>query len=128
MSIAVWDGPGCRFAGGILLPDAGEQMLGEEQMLGTAGGIQQDGLDEGVRERRDDTPEGLGREVGANCPDTLTFLNSPVCDFVVLMSSHVAQCGCEFASNSVNNKCDIFTVFTGDPHELILGRAISQTV
>lgn len=52
--------------------------------------------------------------MGANCPGILTFLNSPVCDFVVLMSSPVLQRGCQFACNSVNNKGDIFTVFTGD--------------
>lgn len=65
-------------------------------------------------ERRDDTPDWLGREMGANCPGILTFLNSSVCDFVVLMSSPLAQRGCQFACNSVNNKGDIFTVFTGD--------------
>lgn len=43
---------------------------------GTAGGIQQDGLGEGVWERRNDTLNWLGREVGANCPGILTFLNS----------------------------------------------------
>lgn len=30
------------------------------------------------------------------------------------MSSPVVQRGCQFACNSVNNKGDIFTVFTGD--------------
>uniref|UniRef100_A0A8B9FIN2 Uncharacterized protein n=1 Tax=Amazona collaria TaxID=241587 RepID=A0A8B9FIN2_9PSIT len=38
-----------------------------EEMLGTAGGIQQDGLGEGVWETRDDTANWLSREVGANC-------------------------------------------------------------
>lgn len=98
-----------RGAGGILPFDAGGQMRGEKEMLGTAGGIR---LGEGVWERRGDTPDWLGREVGANCPGVLTFLNSPACDFVVLMSSHVVQRGCEFPCNSLNNKCDIFTMFT----------------
>lgn len=79
-------------------------------------------------ERRDDTPDWLGREVGANCPGIPTLLGSPVCGFVVLMSSHMVQRGCEFASNFVNNKCDIFTVLTGVSHELILGWVISQTM
>lgn len=65
-------------------------------------------------QRRDDTPDRLGREIGANCPGILTFLNSPECDFVVLMSPPVVQRGCQFACNSVNNRDDIFTVFTGD--------------
>ena len=51
-SVAGWYGPGCSLAGGILPPDTGGQMLG------TAGGIQQDGLGEGGWERRDDTQTG----------------------------------------------------------------------
>lgn len=49
----------------------------EKEQLGTAGGIQQDGLGEGVCETRGDTPNWLGREVGANCMGILTFLNFP---------------------------------------------------
>ena len=115
MSAAGWCGSRYRIAGAILAPDTGGQMLKEEGMLGTAGGIQQDGLGEGVWERRDDTLNWLGREVGASCPGVLTFLDSPAYNFVVLMSSHIVQRGCEFACDSINNKCDIFTVFTGDP-------------
>ena len=105
------------------------------QMLGTAGGDAGDSRRNPARwagrrwlGEKGRHPDWLGREVGANCPGILTFLNSPACDFVVLMFSHVVQRGREFACNSVNNKRDIFTVFTGDPHELILGWVISQTM
>lgn len=71
---------------------------------------------------------GPGREAGGSRPGTPVFPGSPGHGFVVLMFPHLAQRGGAFVCNSANNKCEIFIVFTADPHEIILGWVISQAV